>query len=205
MKMLQYIQIRNIKSLKVLNTSVLGTFVFLLLAISLGSCSQNTIKEIEKLDEEGVELPMSTSKDMMVQFSDSGKRKVILRAPVLERFVNVGEPPYDLMPEGIHIEFLDSLGEVEAQVISSHAIYHPKREQLVLSVDVQVFNNLGDKLNTEYLTWNAKTRRVKSDNFVKFTTKDEIIYGDGFEANQDLTDYTMNHIKGIISVEDEGL
>ena len=40
---------------------------------------------------------------------------------------------------------------------------------------------------------------------MKFTTKDEIIYGDGFEANQDLSDYTMNHIKGIISVENEGL
>tara|TARA_R110002050_G_scaffold149463_1_gene276107 strand:+ start:160213 stop:160824 length:612 start_codon:yes stop_codon:yes gene_type:complete len=203
--MLQYIQIKINKPFKVLNTSVLGTFVFWFIVLAISGCRENAIQEIAQLDQEGVELPISTSKDMMVQFSDSGERKVILRAPVLERFINVGEPPYDLMPEGIRIEFLDSLGKIEAQVISGHAIYYPQIEELILSIDVQVFNTKKDKLNTEHLVWNARTHRVKADNFVKFTTKDEIIYGDGFEANQDLSDYTMNHIKGIISVENEGL
>ena len=100
---------------------------------------------------------------------------------------------------------MDSLGSVESTVKSNYAIFYPKKELLELTNDVEVSNATGDRLNSEHLTWNSKTRRVKSDDFVKFTTQDEIIYGDGFEANQDLTDYTMNHIKGIISVEDESV
>ena len=205
MKMLPYIQIKNITSLKVLNTSVLGTFVLYSLVFVLMGCSSNSLEEIDNISEKGKVLPMTSSENLVLNFSDSGIVKVIIKTPLIERYVGGEGKSYDLMSKGLIIEFLDSLGAIESTVKSNYAIYYPKKELLELTNDVQVSNALGDKLNSEHLVWNSKTKRVNSDDFVKFTTQDEIIYGDGFEANQDLTDYTMNHIKGIISVEDESV
>lgn len=194
----------NIKKLAgVLSTSVLGTFVLSVIFILLTGCSSNTLEEIDQVNQPGTELPISTSINLSLQFSDSGNVKIIMSAPIMERFISSGDAPYDLMKEGINIKFIDSLGNVEAEVISKHAIYHPKKNILILSNDVRVFNKDGDKLNSEYLTWNSRTRKITSGDFVKITTADEIIYGNGFEANQDFTNYRINDIKGLISVEDE--
>jgi LPS export ABC transporter protein LptC len=203
--MLPFTLNKNIILSKVLSTSVLGTFMLLTLSIWMMGCSSNSLEEIESINLETKVLPISTSVNMVLHFSDSAELKVVLSAPLLQRFTGVKGEPYDLLPEGLQIDFYDSLGNVDGQVESKYAIYYPKKEILELSKDVIVSNNLGDRLNTEQLTWNSKTHRVKSDDFVKFTTEDEIIYGDGFEANQDLTDYTMNHIKGTIAVDDESV
>jgi LPS export ABC transporter protein LptC len=189
---------------KVLSTLVLGTFVFFSV-FALSGCEGNSLAEIDSLNIASEELPISTSNNVVLQYSDSGNVKIILRAPVLEKYKNLGEAPYDLLPEGLVIEFIDSIGEVEAKVMSKYAVHYPKKELLILSNDVQIFNIDGDKLNSEYMTWDARTKKIKSDDFVKITTADEIIYGDGFEANQDFTNYKINHIKGIIAIEDESI
>lgn len=205
MKMLPYIQIRNIKSIKVLNTRVLGAFMLFSLVFFLMGCSSNSLEEIDSFTEKGKVQPMTSSENLVLNFSDSGMIKVTIKTPLIERYVGTVGDSYDLMPQGLVIDFLDSLGNIESIVKSNHAIYYSKKELLVLTIDVEVSSASGDRLNSEHLIWNSKTHKVKSDDFVKFTTHDEIIYGDGFEANQDLTDYTMNHIKGIISVEDESV
>jgi hypothetical protein len=42
---------------------------------------------------------------------------------------------------------------------------------------------------------------LSSDRFVKITTAEEIIFGDGFEANQDFTRYRIFNVKGRITVK----
>ena len=58
-------------------------------------------------------------------------------------------------------------------------------------------------MNTEQLIWDIGQKRIISDAFVKITTADEIIYGDGLESNQEFTKYIIKNIKGIISVDEE--
>jgi hypothetical protein len=64
-------------------------------------------------------------------------------------------------------------------------------------------NERGEQLTTEHLIWDERRQMLNSDEFVKITTKDEIIYGNGFEANQDFSQYRIFNIKGIISVNAE--
>ena len=63
-----------------------------------------------------------------------------------------------------------------------------------------VVNEKGEQLNTEHLVWDEKQEKLLSDEFVKITTKDEIIFGNGFEANQDFSKYRIFKIKGTISI-----
>lgn len=206
MKMSLFVQNKNINiELKVLSAFALRTFVYISVAVFMISCGGNTLQEIDELIVESEDLPLSTSKNIVLNFSDSGVVKIVLKAPVLERYIDEDEVPYDLLPEGMRIEFIDSLGNVEAKVMSKHAIHYPNKDILELSDDVQVYNLDGDKLNSEHLTWNSRTKKIHSEDFVKITTEDEIIYGDGFEANQDFTNYRINHIKGIISLDDESV
>ncbi|MEK7990027.1 MAG: hypothetical protein VSS52_003410, partial [Thiotrichaceae bacterium] len=53
----------------------------------------NTMEDIQHLDHETVEQATSTSRNISMQYSDSGKVKIKLSAPVIERFV-VKTPPY---------------------------------------------------------------------------------------------------------------
>ena len=69
--------------------------------------------------------------------------------------------------------------------------------------NVVVINVNGDKLNTEHLIWLESEKRIKSDEFVKIQTKEEIIYGDGLDANEDFTQYRIKNIKGVITIKEE--
>jgi len=199
--MLKYTQSKIKAKVEVLSAYALRTFIVLTILVSFIGC-ENSIEEIEQLSIESVELSASTSKNVRLRFSDSAEVKIILIAPVLEQYTSKKEP-YDLMPEGLTIEFIDSLGNVEAQVKCNHATHYPKKNILELTDNVRVFNKDGDRLNSEHIIWNSKTQKITSEDFVKITTGDEIIYGDGFEANQDFTDYKINNVKGIISIDEE--
>ena len=78
---------------------------------------------------------------------------------------------------------------------------------MVLSADVVAqcksskLSDKGEKLNTEHLFWDEKKEMIYSDVFVKITTKDEIIMGEGLESNQDFSRYKFKKIKGTISVK----
>lgn len=204
-KMLQYtlIKIKNLN--KVLSTAVLGTFVFFGIAMVTISCGGNSLDDIEHLNISTEVMPVSTSKNMTLLLSDSGEVKIEMSAPLVERFIQTDEKPYNLLSQGMVVDFYDSIGNVEANVKCEHAVHYPEKEILILTKNVEVYNIEGDRLNSEYLVWNAKTKKITSNDFVKITTGDEIMYGDGFEADQDLTNYQIKNIKGIISIDDEDI
>jgi LPS export ABC transporter protein LptC len=179
--------------------------VFIATGLFTTSCGGNSMDDIEQLNIENELLPVATSKNIRLILSDSGEVKIEMRAPNLERFIIEGEPPYNLLSSGMEVNFFDSLGNVDANVKCEHAIHYPEKQILILTKNVVVVNIEGDRLNSEYLIWNAKTKKITSNDFVKITTGDEIMYGDGFEADQDLTNYEIRNIKGIISVEDEDI
>ncbi|MBL0138664.1 MAG: LPS export ABC transporter periplasmic protein LptC [Bacteroidetes bacterium] len=50
------------------------------------------------------------------------------------------------------------------------------------------------------ISFGMKKQKLISDEFVKITTKDQIIYGDGFEANEDFTKYKIFKTRGTIPI-----
>ena len=69
---------------------------------------------------------------------------------------------------------------------------------------VVVVNRQGDQLDTEELIWDADTRKIRSDAFVKIRTATEILYGTGFEADETFERYTASSIpEGSLQVEEQ--
>ena len=57
------------------------------------------------------------------------------------------------------------------------------------------------KLNTEELFWKPDTKKIFTDKFVTIKLENEILYGTGFDADQDLSNYTMKNPEGEFEVE----
>ena len=157
------------------------------------------MKEVNAIVEREL-LPVEVADDIRIIYSDSALLKVILEAKHLERFL--GENPYLEMTEGVHVRFYNKLGQVESELRSNYAVSHQNTEIMEAKEDVVVINQKGETLNTEHLIWEEKTERIHTEEFVKITTEDEVIFGHGFESNQDFTKYRIKKIKGTINLKD---
>jgi LPS export ABC transporter protein LptC len=166
----------------------------------LFSCG-NTKEEIQRITFTE-DFPDETTRNAEIRYSDSAKAKVLMKAPLINRFTS-GSETYTEMPEGMHVIFYTDSGTVDSEITSNYARYYPNDKYIEAKYNVIVKNSEGDILSTEHLIWEMETEQIRSREFVKITTGDEIIYGDGLVANQDFTKYEISHIKGIISVSEQ--
>ena len=175
------------------------------LGIALISC-ENDLSDVEAVSSIKNTMPLETAKKIEIIYSDSARVKARVLSPVLYHFDNVENPYYE-MPRGVLVTFYESAGDtllVESTLSSRYAIRYEKRQVMEVSDSVVVLNKKGEKLNTEHLVWDENTQRIYSDKFVKITTRDKVIYGDGFESNQDFSSYRIFKIKGVVSINDGG-
>ena len=145
-------------------------------------------------------FPADVLSDAVVLYSDSAILKARLTAPKMEHYL--GKEPYVELTEGINLVFYSEDGEITSHLTANYAINYERQDRMEAKGDVVLINEVGEKLNTEHLIWNQKEERIYSEEFVKITTADEIIWGEGFESNQSFTNFKIKHIKGTILVED---
>lgn len=161
----------------------------------------NDMEEVKAIVEDEKLLPVEVADSIQIIYTDSAILKVILEAGHLERYL--GENPYLEMTEGVHVRFYNSLGMVESELRSNYAISYENTDIMEAKEDVVVVNKEGETLNTEHLVWEEKTEKIHTEEFVKITTEDEVIFGHGFESNQDFTKYRIKKIKGTINLKEE--
>ena len=164
--------------------------------ISLSSC-ENDLDKV-KLYSKGQVIPTETARSIKIIYSDSAKVQVEITAPILDHYST--ENPYIEMPKGLNAIFYDSKMGVKSKLEAEYGIRYEREQKMEARKNVIVTNEKGDKLNTEHLIWDERKEKLLSDEDVKITTKDEIIFGKGFEANQDFTKYKIFNLKGTISI-----
>lgn len=165
-----------------------------------GGCDSKI--ERVKLFSEEVNFPDQSMTDAEIIHSNHGQVKVRVTAPEINRYTSV-EEPHTIFPQGLTVLFYDSTMTVESRISANYAIYHEPDELWEAKNDVVAINNQGDTLNTEYLVWRQDKEIIYTDRYVRITTREGIIHGKGFEANQDFTDYEIKETTGTIEVEDE--
>jgi LPS export ABC transporter protein LptC len=172
---------------------------FLCIILFLYSC-ENDLEKV-KLYSKGKDSPQESAKSIKILYSDSAHVEVELTAPVLNHYIT--ENPYIEMPKGLHAVFYDNQLEVKSKLDADYGIRYEREQKMEARKNVTVINEKGEKLNTEHLIWDERKEKLYSNEFVKITTKDEIIFGNGFEANQDFSKYKIFNIKGTISLNNE--
>lgn len=183
-----------------LNSFFPYTYCLLLFSLALYAC-ENDISKIS-LDIDYASLPIESSKNVRMILSDSAEVKIILTTALLDVY-DVKDNPYFEMKEGVEVNFYNDSMKSYSKVTANYAIRYPNTGITDAKGNVVVINEKGEQLNTEHLTWDEKKQIIYTDEFVKISTADEIIYGTGLEANQEFSHYKIMNIKGTINVKDE--
>lgn len=178
------------------------SFLFLIL-VSFSSCKNDiaVVNSITSAIEQ--KKPVESGKNVEIIYSDSAIVRAKLNAPQLDRFL--GKKPYMEMPKGMKVVFYDEERKESSKLTANYGIGYDSgngMERMEATNNVVVINEKGEKLNTEHLIWDAVRKKIVTDKFVKITTKEEVIWGDGLEANQDFSEYVIKNVKGQISVKD---
>ena len=178
---------------------LISAFLPFLIIVLFSSC-ENDLEKV-KLYSKGKIIPQESAKSIKILYSDSARVQVELTAPILSHYET--ENPYIEMPNGFHALFYNDKLEVKSKLNAEYGIRYERDQRMEARKNVTVINEKGDQLNTEHLIWDERKEKLFSDEFVKITTKDEIIFGNGFEANQDFTKYKIFNIKGTITLNNE--
>lgn len=165
---------------------------------------KNDIEVVNALTNE-LDLPNQSGKNIEFQLTDSGKLKLIFRAPIGERYVKENEEPYREFPKGIEVMFFNDEEILESKITAGYAKQW-EEQMLWKANDSVVAQNVltGERLDTEELFWDEKNKQIYSNVFTKITNEDGIFYGEkGFEADQDLENYKLIGSSGTVKVKDE--
>ena len=172
---------------------------FLPLGLGLQSC-QTDIQTIN-LVTAGKNIPSETMKDAEIVYSDSAKVKMKLTGPQLDRYN--GEKAHIIFPRGVKVLFYDDSMKVSSHLDADYGIRYESEATMEAKRNVVVVNVKGEKLNTEHLFWDEAKDRIYTNEFVKITTGDEVIFGDGLESNRDFSKWRIKNVKGTINLKDE--
>lgn len=176
--------------------SAMATFLF-------NACTNNP-DEIKKVAVEEELKPLNVQYDVVYNYSDSATLRLKLMAPVVADYSHAEENPYYEFAEGIDVTFFDKFGKEENHLRANYAKQFIKENRWEARGDVVVKNNKNEQLNTEQLEWDVKNELITSDVFVKITTGDEVIMGEGFEADQNFTSYKLKgKVKGELKLEEK--
>lgn len=177
--------------------SFLKSIAILLGVAMLFSCKGDleTIQSLTHKDES----PVETGLDIELVYSSHARIRLVLKAPRMDRFA--GEKNYIEMPEGISVVFYDSLMNVTSTLTANYAINYFLEEKFEVRNNVEVVNEANEKLNTEQLIWDQRKQIIFSEKFVKITTGEEVLFGEGFESDERFTDWKIKQPRGTIMVE----
>lgn len=168
--------------------------------MTLFSCERkvDTIKKAEILT-----LPSVTVINFQTVFTDSGKVQLIMAAPVMESFDKTEESPYSEFSSGIEVTFYDGHKDPVATVNAKYAKFTDKKKLWELKDSVVVVNESGNKLETELLYWDQDKDLIYTDRFVKMTSEDQTMLGNGFESDSRLTRRRIKKVTATIYLNDE--
>lgn len=169
-------------------------FLLIFCYVFLSSC-KNSLDEISYYSKQDTTVAES-ARNIELTYSDSAIVRFKIHATRME--YHAGENPTTEFFDGVKVFFYNSDMVVESQITAKYSIKYEKEDRIEAKYDVVVVNLDGDTLNTEYLIWEKSKQLIHTENFVKITTKDEIMFGDGLEANEDFSKYKIKNIKGVI-------
>ena len=174
------------------------TFTLLLLLLILLNACENSLEEVEIVSDQ-FKVAVETIKDVQMLYSDEGKVKIKLTAPLSLRHKT--QDPYLEFPEGLTLEFFSDSLTIQSKLTAKYGIRYEKKQRTEVR-DQVVWDNQEKKetLETEELIWDERQKKIFSNKFVKITTTNESIYGKGFETNQSFTNYKIRQITGTVRI-----
>lgn len=143
--------------------------------------------------------PLRIVENMELFYTEDNRVKVKMIAAMVHEFEN-GDRDF---PKGLYLEFFDEQGKLESTLRANEAYFFKKENQWRGRGKVEVKNlEKNEQLNTEELFWKPAEEKIFTDKFVTIRQESDVIYGQGLEAKQDMSDYIIKKPEGEFAVEE---
>ncbi|MCB9046511.1 MAG: LPS export ABC transporter periplasmic protein LptC [Chitinophagales bacterium] len=162
---------------------------------------KNDPKEINALVNKS-SMQEDKADEVTIIYSERGQSKIRMYATEFIRN-EVAKPPYVDMRKGLKVEFFNDSTRVESTLTAQYARWYEGKGNVLIRDSVVVVNKKGETLRTEELIWNQNVKKFYTEKFVRINTPDQVMYGDGLEANEDFSWYRIKNPKGIVRVNKE--
>jgi LPS export ABC transporter protein LptC len=189
----------NFSNLKSLAQAFDIRYSFFFIALFFLFSCENDLAEIKSVATSD-ELKYETMKNVEMLYSDSAIIRVKVMGDKMFRYLDINTPKQEF-PEGIKVDFFDPSGRTQSELTAKYALRFEKKNEIIVKDSVVWESKKMEMLETEELIWDEKLNKVYTKKFVKITRPGEIVYGYGFEANQDFTRWEINAITGRIKVD----
>lgn len=195
MKFLKIKSINN-KSFIVYRSLLILVLCFFLLMLS--GCEENDITKVKA---------MFSEKDADVEVADSVRflykegeyTRAIVTGKTIKRYTKTQNKLE--FPDGLLVKFYDQLNMISV-LKANYAENNSTEQVIIVSGDVYMENSHYEILETQELTWNMQSKKVFTDKLIKIKTPDNIIYGVGFDSDEDFSNYTIRKVTGIVAVDE---
>ena len=197
-----YLQILSLNKMRTeINLHSLLLFLNLLMAgAALLTGCKNSVEDVNALVSK-FDTQVETAKDVEILYSDSAQVRVRITGPTMLYHLDRREPRQEF-PDGVAVDFLGPEGAITSQLDARYGLRLENKSEVIVRDSVVWKSVEGEKIETEELIWDERKRKIYTNKFVVITRPDEIIYGHGFEADQDFSYSRINAIEGRLKVDD---
>jgi LPS export ABC transporter protein LptC len=170
-------------------------FCFIAITFLISACQP--IENKQPIEYKG---PLRIVEKAELYYTESELVKVKMFADLLYEFQN-GDREF---PKGLYMEFYDDNGKLESTLKANHAFYFKTENKWRGQGKVEVKNiEKEEQLNTEELFWSPEKKKIFTDKFVTIHSEGDVLYGEGLDAKQDMSDYTILKPTGEIYIKEE--
>jgi len=183
-------------------------FLIALLSLSLSfwllaGCTGNDMaKNSEPGMIDSARLPDSEVADARIYLYDRGQVTAEIFANRIRKFEDIDST----VGYKLDIVFYDSLGLVTSTVVGDSGVIRETTGLLNIFGSVVVLTADSSRLETDYLLWDQKTQKIRTDAFVRITDIDgNVITGWGMEADRNLVPFKiLRQVSGTVEETSEG-
>ena len=165
--------------------------VLLAMCMVCGSaCNDDDLKNAAAISSKKVALTKDRSYGVEVIYSDSAVVKAKGFAPIYDKVTPTVGTKFNVMPEGVKIEFFDAFMRVTGTITSKYAINNETDKITIFRKNVVVVN---DKMTfrTEELTWDENKRMYFSPAGTVIDKEGNVLTGTQFSTPQDFSTYKI--------------
>lgn len=178
------------------------TISLFLFGVLFFSACNHKAEEIKQLADAETKMGAEQATNIQITYADSAVLKAKIKAPLMERFANDANP-YMEMKKGLRADFYNKDHIVESTLKANYGISYETTKIIHLKKDVHIVNIKGEELSSEELFWDQNKQKIYTEKYVTIKRSNEIIYGDGFESNENFTKYKILHPTGRVNIKKE--
>lgn len=160
------------------------------MAIISFSCKNDIAKvnSITAIDKQ----PDEQAKNITIVYSDSGKMQFMLTSAQMNKFIN--NDPYVEFPKGIKLNSFEDSSYIKTTLTANYALSYETRKTMEARGNVLIINHQNkETIETEHIVWDQLRKTIYSEVAVKRTSPTGVLYGDGFDADETFSKYTIRN------------